>query len=217
MPPPSGISFLVKIPIEPATGKGVFFKWLQKHGQLQAETRSPPLIEFTFDAKKFVRKDNLHASLRTAFVKNGLQGGDVHMDTLKIPGPREPTIAELVQQAMAVERNQIATELQELRLLAEREIPPTIINNNNNVIILNFGCEDMSFLQPQRWYLERAFQGLSELVKDIYFNANQPQNHVIRINVPLCSAEVCMNGNWTKIDLPEATTKMISKSLGKSV
>lgn len=69
----------------------------------------------------------------------------------------------------------------------------------------------MSYLQPSKWYLERAFKGLSELVKDLYFNDNQPQNHAIRINVPHCSAEVRMNGEWKMVDLPEATTKMIKK------
>ena len=184
----------------------MFTQWLTKRGHLQSEENvGVSHVVYTIDTNKFVRKDHLLISLRKAFTNKGLQENSVSLATIKIAAPKEPTIAEIVKE-MAKTKD----ELQELRTLVGREAPTTNITNNN-LIILNFGSEDMSYLQPSKLYLERAFKGLSELVKDLYFNANQPQNHGIRINVPLCSAEVCTNGEWKKVDLPEATTKMIGK------
>ena len=84
-------------------------------------------------------------------------------------------------------------------------------NNTNNIIILNFGQEDMSHLQPPLQYLERAFSGLRELLKEVYFNDHMPQNNTVRINLQMHTAEISSGGGWKPIALPEAASRMIEK------
>lgn len=107
-------------------------------------------------------------------------------------------------------------ELQELRALHDGT-PTTVINNNttnnNNTFILNFGQEDMSYLRPAVQYLERTFEGMRELLNDVYFNDERPQNHTIRINMSTRTAEAKETENWKPIELPAAITQMLDKCI----
>lgn len=116
MPPLSCISFQVEVPCDPVAGKEVFTLWLRKRGHMQSEEISGIHYVFKFDTNKFVRKDALHISLQTAFVKSGLQGGLIKLTSLKIAAPKEPTIAEL------------ATEIMELRKL----VGPGVIHDKHH-------------------------------------------------------------------------------------
>lgn len=209
--PVTGISFRVTVPKEPGGCKDAFYAWLQTRGMRVSEEEVGTNHVITMDAKKFVRQDNLLTSLRNAFKRKGMPSIGVRMTTVKIHGPPDTTVEDRVMQEIAKTK----AELDELRRMVGREAPPTtvnnITNNNNNMIILNFGDEDMSYLRPPREYIEKACMGLLDLVKDVYFDKGRPQNHTIRVNVPLCSAEVRMNNAWEKIDLPDASTTMIRK------
>ena len=67
----------------------------------------------------------------------------------------------------------------------------------------------MSNLRPPVEYLEKTFEGLNELLNDVYFNKEKPQNHTVRINMADKTAEISVDGGWTPIELPAASGKMI--------
>jgi len=94
---------------------------------------------------------------------------------------------------------------------ALRNLQPTNVTNNitNNIIIQNFGCEDTSYLANPTEYLEQTMAGMRLLLKDIFFNNDQKQNHTVRMNLMARTAEVHHNGVWKPLPLPSATNKMI--------
>jgi len=203
--PPTGVSFRVEVPTTPVECKTTFSKWLLRHGRMQSEEVEGEHHACTFDTNKFVRQNNLLRSMRTAFARAGLSHEHLHLSTIKLPRKTAPTADERVHQ-LEVNQATMAAELNELRLMVGR---PTTINNN--IIILNFGHEDMSHLQPPLQYLERAFTGLRELLKEVYFNDGMPQNNTVRINLETHAAEISNCGGWKPIALPEAASKMIEK------
>lgn len=97
-----------------------------------------------------------------------------------------------------------------MKELLGREASSTTVVNNN-LIFLNFGNEDMSHVQPPLQYLEKAFDGLRELLNDVYFNNNMPQNNTIRINIAKNTAEVRYSDGWKAVAVLEAASKMIGK------
>ena len=173
---------------------------------------------FKFDANKFVRQDCIQRSLRTAFQKRGQPSEHVKVKTAPRPvaqPKQEPATATTTEVLL----QQVLKELQDLRALHSRTTPVTVINNNNNsnnttnntTLILNFGQEDMSYLRPPVEYLEKTFEGMRELLNDVYFNDDKPQNHTIRINMRTRTAEASDSGGWKPIELPRAATNMLDK------
>ena len=69
----------------------------------------------------------------------------------------------------------------------------------------------MSHVPPPIQFLEKAFDGLHDLLKLVYFNDNVPQNRTVRINMYTKTAEIYKATEWKPIALPEAASKMIEK------
>jgi len=204
MPGPAvSVAFKIKIPTEPSIGKETFICWLQKHGRIQTDSILDADHVCTFHTNKFVRQDNLRKSILRLFHKKGIHtDAPFSLSTINLAPPKQTAEERITQ---------IEAELKELR---ERPVTvTTTINqhNNNNVIILNFGNEDMSYVHPPLQYLENAFNGLHELLKDVYFNDQQPQNHTIRVNMSSKTVEISANGEWKTIALTDASKKMIDK------
>ena len=176
----------------------MFMKWITKRGRVSNEVvNEDGTNTCKFATNKWSRQDNLRKSIMIAFAKHS-NTSTFRIVSVAAPVSKKPTTAERI--------TVIEAELRELR-----DQPTTI--NNNNVIILNFGQEDMSYVDPPIRYLENAFEGLHELLKDVYFNDDKPQNHTIRLNFASRTAEISANGGWKKIAMPDATKKMIDNML----
>ena len=84
------------------------------------------------------------------------------------------------------ERNKMKKEIEKL-LLATNTTNITNItnsNNTNNVIIVNnYGKENTNYLSDEylKKLLDKPFDGIQNLIKNIHFHPNHPENHNVKI------------------------------------
>ena len=98
------------------------------------------------------------------------------------------------------------------------------INNNNTTVnvtiqqgssIRDFGQEDTSYITSARieQLLRQCTPGLIELIKEVHFNPQQPQNNNVRITSKKRDmATMKRNGEWVPIKLTDAVDKTIDNS-----
>ena len=78
------------------------------------------------------------------------------------------------------ERNKMKKEIKKLLLTTNT----TNINNTNNVIIVNnYGKENTNYLSEEylKKLLDKPFDGIQNLIKNIHFHPNHPENHNVKI------------------------------------
>ena len=104
----------------------------------------------------------------------------------------------------AYEINEIENLRNEI-LELKREIKTNIISNNtinsnsNNIIINNFGSENMAYITKKmmKRMLKQGSRSIPNLIKQIHFNPEHPENHNVRINnKKLKFAEIRENNKW---------------------
>ena len=81
------------------------------------------------------------------------------------------------------ERNKMKKEIKKL-LLATNTTNITNSNNTNNVIIVNnYGKENTNYLSDEylKKLLDKPFDGIQNLIKNIHFHPNHPENHNVKI------------------------------------
>ena len=81
------------------------------------------------------------------------------------------------------ERNKMKKEIEKL-LLATNTTNITNSNNTNNVIIVNnYGKENTNYLSDEylKKLLDKPFDGIQNLIKNIHFHPNHPENHNVKI------------------------------------
>ena len=84
------------------------------------------------------------------------------------------------------ERNKMKKEIEKL-LLATNTTNITNItnsNNTNNVIIVNnYGKENTNYLSEEylKKLIDKPFEGIQNLIKNIHFHPNHPENHNVKI------------------------------------
>ena len=81
------------------------------------------------------------------------------------------------------ERNKMKKEIEKL-LLATNTTNITNITNTNNVIIVNnYGKENTNYLSEEylKKLIDKPFEGIQNLIKNIHFHPNHPENHNVKI------------------------------------
>lgn len=211
MPQLPGLTFRVEFPADSAPALPAVVAWIEKLGKLKNTTLKDDKRVLDFITNKYMFQNNLQRSLRLKLTKgdlNTVAESTYVFFTKLVTATRaqlEARVAQLEAQGAQLEAR--GTQLEnKVTVLAQREPTTTI---NNFVLLQNFGNEDMSYLQNPTEYLEQAFAGMRTLLRDIYFNDEQTQNHTVRINVATQKAEVHKNGEWKQITMPAATNTMI--------
>jgi len=203
MPQTLELTFRAIIPENPPNALEVCITWITKKGKLKDRSNTNGIHTLNFITSKHMFSNSLQRSLRTFFSKSSNNLREI-CDQVHVYFSPLPTATRQQMEARI-------TQLEDrVNVLSTRE--PTVINNNNitNIIVLqNFGDEDMSYLQNPTDYLENTFAGMHALLKDIYFNDEQTQNHTVRINMTTKKAEVHNNGEWRTIAMPIAKNTMI--------
>ena len=88
-------------------------------------------------------------------------------------------------------------------------------NTNNTIIINNFGSERIDYLSKKYLtnLLKRPYTGIPQLLKDIHFNDEHPENKNIRIkNKKLKYGEVVNNNKWEVKNKKEIINDMVDNS-----
>lgn len=207
MPSSFELTFRVEIPVEPASAHPVCIAWINKHGLLKECSIKDAVHILNFITNKHSYQHSLQRSIRLALTKNGL--GELCY-TVHVYYNKQPvaTRKQLEARVTQLEDSKQPTEARIAQL--ERTISASTTTNITNIIVLqNFGNEDMSYLQNPTEYLEKTFEGMRTLMKDIYFNDAQTQNHTIRLNMATKKAEMHSDGVWKAIAMPVAKDRMI--------
>jgi hypothetical protein len=119
---------------------------------------------------------------------------------------------------------QIKIEDYEKQLQAKNNGNTTNINNNtiiNNTIINNitlnrndFGAEDTSFISPDflRYCIENPSKGMTDLIENIHYNVEHPENHNIRCkSLKQNIFEKYIDSEWRTCDASNTLDELIKK------
>ena len=96
----------------------------------------------------------------------------------------------------------------------------TIINNNNGTIINitinknNFGSEDTSYIDDDfiKFCIENPSRGLPQLIENIHYNPEHPENHNIRCrSLKNNMFEKLIDSEWTLCDASNTLDELIKK------
>lgn len=97
----------------------------------------------------------------------------------------------------------------------------TIINNNNNGTIINitinknnFGSEDTSYITNEfiKYCIENPSRGIAELIENIHYNTEHPENHNIRCkSLKKNVFEKLVDSEWILCDASNTLDELIKK------
>lgn len=175
-------------------------------GSPDAEEDGKQVIRFiTF---RIWRQNTLLKSLRQAMIKGGFE--QLAPTVRVLCQPFAPIPPESLD---AKVKRLVETQLRDRVEDTDGVAGGTTINNTFNTVVIlhNFGEEDKSNLQDPVEYLERTYGGLRALLKDVYFNGDQPHNQTVRLNVADKTAEIHRDGDWRPISLPVVSSRMIGE------
>ena len=182
------LEFRVIMPQAPATVLATFTSWLPKYGTVANSQPSADGANRVVDVIciRIFRQDTLQRSLRTKLTRAGLASVCAQVFVRSMPKKAEEPAQPIASQTR-----------EELEALAKK------LSTNN------FGHEDTSYLTNPAAYVEKTMAGLRMLLKDIYLNDDQKQNHTVRLNMAAQTAEVHQNGAWNPLAIPVASDRMI--------
>jgi hypothetical protein len=90
----------------------------------------------------------------------------------------------------------------------------TIINNTYNITITrnDFGSEDTSYITDDfiKYCIENPSRGIAELIENIHYNPEHPENHNIRCkSLKKNVFEKCVDSEWTLCDASNTLDELI--------
>ena len=126
----------------------------------------------------------------------------------------ENEILKMKYEVIKKEKKKMRKEIEKI-LVSNCTINNYNTNSNNTIIINNFGNEKIDYLSKKYLssLLKRPYTGIPQLLKDIHFNDDHPENKNIRIrNKKLKYGEVVNNNKWEIKNKKEIINDMVDNS-----
>lgn len=120
------------------------------------------------------------------------------------------------QEAWDSERKEYRKIISDLSKENTKTINQTF-NQNNQIIINNHGEEDLKYITAEYLteLLKIPYNSIPQLVKQIHFNPEHPENHNLKItNKKLPYIQVYMDKQWHLKDKKEVIENIVDKSMG---